>query len=53
VPDLDCLPRISKSYVEGIVDESLRRLGVEQLDLVQFHWWDYGVPGAVNALVTR
>ncbi len=53
LPDLDCLRRISKSYVEGIVDESVRRLGVEQLDLVQFHWWDYGVPGAVNALVTR
>jgi len=51
VPDLDCLPAISKSYVEGIVDESLRRLGVERLDLVQFHWWDYAVPGAVNALV--
>jgi len=51
VPDLDCLPTISKSYVEGTVDESLRRLGVERLDLVQFHWWDYAVPGAVDALV--
>lgn len=51
VPDLDRLAAISKSYVEGIVDESLRRLGVERLDLVQFHWWDYAVPGAVEALL--
>ena len=26
------------------IDRSLRRLGAERLDLVQFHWWDYGVP---------
>ena len=51
VPDLDRLPTLSKSDVEGIVDASLRRLGVERLDLVQFHWWDYGIPGAADALV--
>ena len=51
VPDLDRLATVSKSYIEGIVDESLRRLGVERLDLVQFHWWDYAVPGAVDALL--
>ncbi len=51
VPDLDRLATVSKSYLESIVDESLRRLGVERLDLVQFHWWDYSVPGAVKALV--
>ena len=51
VPDLDRLATISKSYVEGIVDESLRRLGTEQLDLVQFHWWDYAVPGAVETML--
>ena len=50
VPDLDRLPTMSKSYLEAIVDESLRRLGVERLDLVQFHWWDYAIPGAVQAL---
>ena len=27
----------------------VRRLGVERLDLVQFHWWDYGVPGVIEA----
>jgi aryl-alcohol dehydrogenase-like predicted oxidoreductase len=44
VPDLDILPRITKSYVEGVIDTSLRRLKMERLDLVQFHWWNYAVP---------
>ena len=44
VPDLDDLATVDKSYVERIVDRSLRRLGVEQLDLVQFAWWSYEVP---------
>ena len=45
VPDLDLLPRIQKSDVERVIDRSLRRLNMERLDLVQFHWWDYAVPG--------
>lgn len=44
VPDFDVLPRITKSYVEGVIDTSLRRLKMERLDLVQFHWWNYDVP---------
>jgi aryl-alcohol dehydrogenase-like predicted oxidoreductase len=44
VPDLDILPRITKSDVERVIDRSLRRLGTERLDLVQFHWWDYQIP---------
>lgn len=51
VPDLDRLATISKPYVESIVDESLRRLRLERLDLVQFHWWDTTVPGAVDTMV--
>ncbi len=51
MPDLDRLATISKAYVEGIVDESLRRLRTDQLDLVQFHWWDYAVPGAIEAML--
>jgi aryl-alcohol dehydrogenase-like predicted oxidoreductase len=42
VPDMARLRDINKSYVEGVIDTSLRRLGLEQLDTVQFHWWDYG-----------
>jgi aryl-alcohol dehydrogenase-like predicted oxidoreductase len=44
VPDLDLLHRIRKADVEAIVDQSLRRLRTERLDLVQFHWWDYDAP---------
>ena len=44
VPDLDVLPRIDKVYVQHIIDRSLKRLGVEQLDLLQFHWWDFTEP---------
>jgi len=45
VPDLDILPAITKARVEAVIDRSLRRLGMDRLDLVQFHWWDYAVPG--------
>ena len=44
VPDLDILPRITKADVEGVIDQSLRRLHLDRLDLVQFHWWDYAAP---------
>jgi aryl-alcohol dehydrogenase-like predicted oxidoreductase len=43
VPDLDELATVDRVYVERIVDRSLQRLGVERLDLVQFHWWDHSV----------
>jgi aryl-alcohol dehydrogenase-like predicted oxidoreductase len=49
VPDLDRLPAHSRADVARGVDRSLARLGVERLDLVQLHWWDYGVPGYVEA----
>ena len=44
VPDLAELPRLTRAGVERAIDRSLARLGVERLDLVQFHWWDYEVP---------
>lgn len=49
VPDLDTLSRLRRSDVEHIIDRSLTRLGVETLDLVQLHWWDYDVPGVEQA----
>lgn len=49
VPDLDRLPTHSRADVVRGVDRSLRRLGVDALDLVQLHWWDYEVPGYVQA----
>lgn len=48
VPDLDALAQVDARYVEEIIDRSLRRLGQERLDLVQFHWWDYAVPRYVE-----
>jgi aryl-alcohol dehydrogenase-like predicted oxidoreductase len=48
VPDLDVLPSIDRAYVETIIDRSLTRLGVEQLDLLQFHWWDFDIPGFLD-----
>ena len=41
VPDLAILPTIRRADIEAIVDRSLRRLRVDRIDLVQFHWWDY------------
>ncbi|MDL2403132.1 aldo/keto reductase [Rhizobium mayense] len=49
VPDFDSLPRISKSYIASMIDQSLRRLNQERLDLVQLHWWEYRVPGWLDA----
>jgi aryl-alcohol dehydrogenase-like predicted oxidoreductase len=49
VPDLDRLESVGAADVEAIIDRSLQRLGVERLDLVQFHWWDYGIPRYVEA----
>ena len=51
VPDLAMLQRLRKADLEAIVDTSLRRLGVERLDLAQFHWWDYDVPGCTQAML--
>lgn len=49
VPDQSALPTLDRAYVTRVVDRSLQRLGVEHLDLVQLHWWDYGVPGMIEA----
>lgn len=48
VPDLDRLSTIRKEDVEQAIDRSLMRLGVERLDLVQLHWWDYDIEGCVD-----
>ena len=49
VPDLSALATLSAADVERIVDRSLLRLRAEALDLVQFHWWDYAIPGWIEA----
>ncbi len=49
VPDQAALPRLTRGQVALAVDRSLKRLGLDRLDLVQFHWWDFGAPGYVDA----
>lgn len=49
VPDLESLPTLTPDHIKAIVERSLRRLGIERLDLVQLHWWDFGVPGVLQA----
>jgi aryl-alcohol dehydrogenase-like predicted oxidoreductase len=48
VPDLPDLGSVDRRYVEKIIDRSLQRLGVDRLDMVQFHWWDFEVPRYVD-----
>jgi len=45
VPDKSTLRQLTASRVDAVIDRSLQRLGVDCLDLVQFHWWDYRVAG--------
>ncbi|MEJ0097119.1 MAG: aldo/keto reductase [Bauldia sp.] len=49
VPDLAKLRDVDRAYIRANVETSLQRLRTERIDLVQFHWWDYAVPGAVEA----
>ncbi|GIN57917.1 aldo/keto reductase [Lederbergia ruris] len=48
VPDLQLLSQVDYNYTENIIDRSLKRQKRDVLDLVQFHWWDYNVPGYVE-----
>jgi aryl-alcohol dehydrogenase-like predicted oxidoreductase len=49
VPDYDDLALVDEAYVRRIVDRSRQRLHQQRLDLVQFHWWNYDLPGLVQA----
>ena len=41
---------MTRQVVEAAVGVSLRRMGTERLDLLQFHWWDYGDRRYLDAL---
>src|SRR5918911_236506 len=44
-------PRIiTRSMVDENIQRSLRRMDVNSLDLLQFHWWDYNNPYYMDAL---
>lgn len=48
VPDLGNLATLTRADVVEGIDTSLKRLGMEQLNLVQFHWWDYEIDRQVE-----
>ena len=48
VPDISMLATVDFAHTERIIERSLKRLGTDTLDLVQFHWWDYNVQGYIE-----
>jgi aryl-alcohol dehydrogenase-like predicted oxidoreductase len=42
--------KMPRSLVEQAVDRSRRRMGMDRLDLLQFHWWDYADSSYLDAL---
>lgn len=48
VPDLEYLDKVDFAFTESIIDRSLMRLNKDILDVVQFHWWDYEIPGMIE-----
>jgi aryl-alcohol dehydrogenase-like predicted oxidoreductase len=42
--------RMTRQIVEDAINVSLRRMQVESLDLLQFHWWDYADSAYLDAL---
>ena len=42
--------RMSRRTVEDAIGIALSRMGVARLDLLQFHWWDYGDKSYLDAL---
>jgi len=42
--------RMTRQIVENAINVSLRRMNTPTLDLLQFHWWEYGDPGYLDAL---
>ena len=41
---------MTRAIVEENIGIALRRMDVETLDLMQFHWWDYNNPAYLDAL---
>lgn len=50
VPDLSKLAEVDYTYTEKSITRSLERMHRDALDLVQFHWWDWEVPGYMETL---
>ena len=48
VPNLNSLPSITTEDVSHSILASIRKLQVERIDLLQFHWWDYKIKNYVE-----
>ena len=42
--------KMERAFVQGNIDKSRRRMHVDSLDMMQFHWWDYGDRRFIDAL---
>ena len=42
--------RMTADVVRAGVEQRLTRLGVDRLDLLQFHWWQFEHPGYIDAM---
>ena len=52
VPNKATLKEFDNRKIDAALDRSLKKLGVDQIDLLQYHWWDYDVPG-IERLTSR
>lgn len=41
---------MTRQIVEHYIKKSIRRMGVESIDVLQFHWWDYNDTRYLDAL---
>ena len=41
---------MTEAVVDAAIGRARERLGVTQIDLLQFHWWQYTHPGYIDAL---
>ncbi len=41
---------MTRQVVASAIDVSLKRMQVDTLDLIQFHWWEYSDPAYMDAL---
>ncbi|BBN16806.1 hypothetical protein MPTK1_7g09440 [Marchantia polymorpha subsp. ruderalis] len=42
--------KMTRGVVEAAIDRSRKRMDVNTLDMLQFHWWDYSNRGYLDAL---
>ena len=41
---------MNQSTVENYIDQSMKKMNVDVIDVIQFHWWDYNDTSYIDAL---